>query len=84
MMTPSTTSDETVVRVYRFSSRDVFENPEYSSYTDCGVTTCTKYQASCLNDGNCCLCRCNFKFSTYNVSEALCVSDKTTLAGKLL
>lgn len=81
---PSTKSKEAEIRVYRFSSRDVFKNPEYSSYTDCGEMTCTKYEASCLDDGNCCLCRCKFKFSTYNVSEARCVSDKTTLAGKLL
>ena len=80
----STKSKEAVARVYRFSSRDVFENPEFSSYTDCGEMTCTKYEARCLEDGNCCLCRCNFKFSSYNVSETRCVSDKTTLTGKLL
>ena len=72
---PSTKSTFVQVRVYRPAGKDVFKNPEYSSYTECGLTTCAKYQAECLEDGNCCMCRCSFKFSTYNVSEGRCVSD---------
>ena len=79
----STKSEQIQTRVFRFTGRDIFKNPEYSSYTECGEDSCSKYQAQCLEDGNCCLCRCNFKFSTYNVSETKCAADKTVLAGKL-
>ena len=79
----STKSEQIEARVYRFGGRDIFKNPEYSSYTECGVNTCTKYQARCLEDGNCCLCRCNSKISTYNVSEASCVADKIIISGKI-
>ena len=68
------------VQVYRYSRRDVFSHPEYSSHRECGTKTCTKYQAKCLDDGNCCFCRCNSKFSTYNVSQEGCVLDKAILS----
>ena len=78
----SAKSEQNETRVFRFGRRDMFKNPEYLSYTECGVNSCTKYQAECLADGNCCLCRCASNISTYNVSEAKCQADEITLSGK--
>lgn len=82
--TLSALSKQREVYVYRLSRRDMFTNPSYSSsYTDtCGTNACTRYNAECVEDRNCCLCRCSKAFSTYNVSEVKCVADASILAGK--
>lgn len=71
------------VPVYRYETRDIFKNPDYTSVTNCGINTCKNYKAKCVEEDNCCLCRCNGKFSTYNQTEGRCTADKTLLSGML-